>query len=296
MTRFERCARKFVFPSGNLAGLWKNAVGRGPAGDAFDFSTDRSGAGERVELEYLVSQLAPGPGYVVDIAASDGLSQSSTVGLFSSQGWEGLAVEMDPSKFSSLALSYSRMTGTALARMRITPMNIVSTLQAFEVGREFTVLSLDIDSYDLRVLESLLGGGYRPAIITMEINEKIPPGVFFTVEFDENHSWQGDHFYGCSLDAACEVVRPFGYSLHKLQYNNAFFVRSDLSNEGVADLAPELAFELGYKQAPNRSSFFRYNADVDFWLDLEPEDAVRAVTSFFNGYSGKFSIRPTRRT
>lgn len=289
MKSLKHSAKKFFAEWPRLASILGSALGRGP--HARDFFADKSGAGERVELEYLVSQVVPGPGYVVDIAASDGLSQSSTVGLFSAQGWKGLAIEMDPSKFSSLALSYSRMTGTSLARMRITPMNIVSTLQAFEVAPDFTVLNLDIDSYDLRVLESLLKGGFYPGIITMEINEKIPPGVFFTVEFDDEHYWQGDHFYGCSLDAACEIVQPFGYSLHKLQYNNAFFVRSDLSNEGVGDLAPDLAFELGYKKAVNRSSLFPYNSDVDHWLDLEPTDAVKAVTRFFNGYSGKFSIR-----
>lgn len=287
----ERGAKYFFAKYPGEASKLRKVLGPDPK--AFDFSTDQSGAGERAELEYLVSKLAPGPGYVVDIAASDGLAQSSTVGLFASQGWKGLAVEMDPSKFASLALSYSRMTGATLARTRITPMNVVSTLQAFEVGPDFTVLNLDIDSYDLRVLESLLIGDYRPAIISMEINEKIPPGVFFTVEFDEKHYWQGDHFYGCSLEAACEVVRPFGYFLHKLEYNNAFFVRTNLSNGLVADLAPELAFELGYKKATNRSSLFSYNADVDYWLDLEPKDAVRAVTSFFDGYSGKFSIRTT---
>ena len=287
--------REFLLPPyfAKLLTLLKQARGGHGSVDPFDFSIDRSGAGERVALESLVSQLALGPGYVVDIAASDGLSASSTVGLFSSHGWRGLAVEMDSSKFCSLARSYSRITGASLARTRITPVNIVPTLQAFEVPGDFTVLNLDIDSYDLRVLESLLQGGYRPAIIGMEINEKIPPGVFFTVEFDENHYWQGDHFYGCSIDAACEIVRPFGYFLHRLQYNNAFFVRSDLRTENVEDLAPHVAFESGYKNAINRAAMFPYNADVDNWLELEPSDAVREVSAFFGGYTGKFSIRAT---
>lgn len=284
----ECSVRKIFAEAPRTASKFRNVLGPDPR--AFDFSTDRSSAGERFELEYLVSEVAPGPGSVVDIAASDGLSQSSTVGFFSAQGWRGLAVEMDPMKFSQLALSYSRMNGASLARMRITPSNIVSTLQAFEIAQDFTVFNLDIDSYDLRVLESALRGGYRPGIISMEINEKIPSGVFFTVEFDENHYWQGDHFYGCSLDAAYEILRPFGYALHKLQYNNALFVRSDLSTEGVRDLAPDLAFDLGYKEALNRSVLFSYNADVDYWLDLEPSDAVKAITSFFTSYSGMFTI------
>lgn len=250
----EPLVRKIFAEAPRTASKFRDVLGPDPK--AFDFSTDRSSAGERFELEYLVSEVAPGPGSVVDIAASDGLSQSSTVGFFSAQGWRGLAVEMDPMKVSQLALSYSRMNGASLARMRITPPNIVSTLQAFEVAQDFTVLNLDIDSCDLRLLENALIAGYLPGIISMEINEKIPSGVFFTVEFDENHYWQGDHFYGCSLDAAYAIVRPFGYALHKLRYNNAFFVRFDLCTEGVRDLAPDLTFDLGYRQALGRSLLF----------------------------------------
>lgn len=284
----EPLVRKIFADAPRTASKFRDVLGPDPK--AFDFSTDRSSAGERFDLEYLVSEVAPGPGSVVDIAASDGLSQSSTVGFFSAQDWRGLAVEMDPMKVSQLALSYSRMNGASLARMRITPSNIVSTLQAFEVAQDFTVLNLDIDSCDLRLLENALIAGYLPGIISMEINEKIPSGVFFTVEFDENHYWQGDHFYGCSLDPAYAIVRPFGYALHKLRYNNAFFVRFDLCTEGVRDVAPDLACDLGYRQALGRSLLFSYNADVDYWLDLEPSDAVKAITSFFNAYSGIFTI------
>jgi len=288
--KLKRFLQDWVLPR-KLIELLRRASGS--LEDPGNFSIDRSNAGERQALESLVSRLVPGPGYVIDIAASDGLSQSCTAGLFSSLGWRGLAVEMDPIKFSSLASTYSLIAGASLARTRITPSNASAVLQAFEVPANFSVLNLDIDSYDLRVLEKLLVSKYRPAIITMEINEKIPPGVFFTVEFDENHFWKGDHFYGCSIDAACEVVRPFGYFLHRVEHNNAFFIRSDLATRDVDELPPGLAFERGYKNAPNRSAMFPYNSDVDHWLELEPGEAVEEIALFFQQYSGMFTLRAT---
>src|SRR6202043_16319 len=99
-----------------------------------------------------------------------------------------------------------------------------------EVPSDFTLLNLDIDSYDLHVIGELLKGDFRPKIISMEINEKIPPPLFFSVNFDDAHYWRGDHFYGCSLSAAASVVKPYGYKLESLQSNNAIFVRDDVAS------------------------------------------------------------------
>lgn len=55
-----------------------------------------SSAGERVILEEPLRDLNITNGFVVDIAASDGFTQSCTFGLFGTEGWAGLAVEMCP--------------------------------------------------------------------------------------------------------------------------------------------------------------------------------------------------------
>ena len=63
---------------------------------------DTSFCGERVAIERLTKDLEIENGFVLDIAASDGVSQSSTLGLFANQNWKGLAVEMDKKNFLSL--------------------------------------------------------------------------------------------------------------------------------------------------------------------------------------------------
>jgi len=227
----------------------------------------------------------------VDMAASDGYHQSSTLGLFASSGWSGFAVEMDPEKFYKLSYIYSEFRNAKLARNRVTPNNVVDLLKSFEVPNDFDVLNLDIDSYDLEIITSILDSKFRPKIISMEINEKIPPGIFFTVNFDENHYWQGDHFYGCSIDAASEVIKSFDYILWQVENNNAFFISKEVALENFKDETASAAYIKGYKKNANREEIFPWNADVDHWLELSTEEAIEEINQHFKKYNGKFTLR-----
>jgi hypothetical protein len=241
-------------------------------------------------LKYLVEHLKIDGGYIVDIAASDGVTQSCTLGFFSNCNWRGLAVEMDPDKFASLAFVYAQFENVKLARCKVTPKNIGALLQSNEVPGDFTLLNLDIDSYDLHVINELLRGDFRPMIISMEINEKIPPPLFFSVDFDDAHYWRGDHFYGCPLSAAATVVKPYGYKLESLQFNNAIFVREDVATAVIQDRAPEEAYNMGYRNHPARKTLFPYNSNVDCALSNTAEENLRFFSEFFKDYRGKFTL------
>ena len=257
-------------------------------------SDDYSFAGEFKELNELTNQLGLKTGYAVDIAASDGLNQSSTYGFFKKH-WAGLAIEMDPIKFSKLSYLYAEFENIRLARIRVTPQNISSLLIAYEIQKNFTLLNLDIDSYDLRVVEEILNCGFAPQIISMEINEKIPSGVFFTVEYDNDHYWQGDHFFGCSIDAAFMTLVKFNYVLYKLEWNNAIFISPELASQhNISSLEPAQAYNSGYKMRNNRKNIFPWNHDVENWLNLSPEHAASAITKYFAKYEGKFTCIATK--
>jgi hypothetical protein len=252
-------------------------------------TSDDSFAGEYKYLRKLTAALGLEHGLVLDIAASDGYSQSSTLGFFS-EGWAGLAIEMDPNKFSHLAFLYSEFPRVKLAKNRVTPNNIVHIFDAFEIPHSISILNLDIDSYDLAVLEAILKNNYRPKIISMEINEKIPPGIYFSVNYSEDHYWKGDHFYGCSLDAAAHLVKPFGYSLVSLEYNNAFFVLDNLAAGVLNDLNSAEAFALGYQNQSDRKSLFPWNDDVESWLFLSPGEALESIKQKYEAYDGLYTI------
>jgi hypothetical protein len=253
-------------------------------------SSDNSFAGELEYLKKITSELEISSGSVVDIAASNGVDQSSTLAFYRN-GFSGLAIEMNPEKFSALSYVYKDFPSVNLARAKVTPENIILILKSYNLAENITILNLDIDSYDLDVLSSLLKGGIFPKIISLEINEKIPPGVFFKVNFNENHYWRGDHFYGCSIDAAAEIIKKFGYILVAMEFNNAFFVSSEVGLNVFQDLSPADAFKRGYQYRLERKLLFPYNANVEHWLDAEPSDTMRMISEYFNPYNGLFTLR-----
>ena len=251
---------------------------------------DNSYAGEFEYLRALLKKLNITGGFLVDIAASDGVNQSCTLGFLSSGGWEGLAVEMDPEKFANLAFIFSQFADVKLARNKVTPENVEAVLVSNAVPRDFTLLNLDIDSYDLSVMEEILNAGFRPAVISMEVNEKIPPPVYFRVNFDDSHFWKGDDFYGCSLAAAASVMKPRGYKLESLQFNNAIFVREDLAAGIITDLSAEEAYDQGYRRQTDRKRLFPWNANVESALGSTAEENVRFFRELFKDYQGKFTL------
>jgi hypothetical protein len=255
------------------------------------FTHDSSAAGETAHLAELFDRFNIGGGTIVDVAAADGVYNSNTLPFLRNASWRGLAVELQGSLFSKLAFAYRDFKNTDLAKCRITPTTIVPLLRAHDILQDFELLSLDIDSYDLAVAHSVLSAGYRPKVLLMEINEKIPPPVFFAVHYRPDHSYNGDHFYGCSITAACEVIKAHGYLLESLQYNNAFFVRSDVADNRISDQDCVSAYHAGYAERPDRAARFPWNADMDDLLTMPANDIVDLVAARFQSYAPHFDLR-----
>jgi hypothetical protein len=257
---------------------------------------DPSFAGEAAEISALLARLGLTCGYAVDIAAADGVTQSCTLALFRDQGWSGLAVECDANKFAKLAYAYASFAQVELAKCKVSPDNIVALLQAHGAPRDLHFVNLDIDSYDLFVVKALLAGGFRPRLISMEVNEKLPPPLYFTVLYSPDHIWQEDHFFGCSAVAAAETVRPFGYILAGQHYNNVFFVEAGLAAKaGIEDRDVGVAYASGYRDAADRESLFPWNADVDAALTMMPNNALAFFEEHFRAYRGKYELRLSPR-
>lgn len=249
-------------------------------------------AAEATHLAALLHRLHLQDGFVVDIAAGDGVTQSSTLFLFRDPCWRGLAVEADTSRFGLLEFAYRQFPNARLSCAKVTPTNVADLLRAHDVPADFTVLNLDIDSYDLDVAEAILAA-YRPIVIDMEINEKVPPPVYFAVRYDPEHVWAEDHFYGCSLTAAAKLLSPRGYVLEGLEYNNAFFVRRDVALGQVRDIAVDEAYRCGYVERADRKVLFPWNRNVEGLLQLSPERVVQELRRRFQRYEGRYRLEVT---
>lgn len=253
-------------------------------------AADPSFASEGRHLRELLGRLGvERGGYAVDLAAGDGVTQSCTLPLFRDLGWSGLAVECDAARFALLSHVYRRFPRVALARRWVTPDNVAALLAESGVPEDFTVLNLDLDSFDLPVAAAVLAR-FRPLVVDMEVNEKIPPPIRFAVDSAE-FRWDEGHCYGCSLSAAHDVLSAAGYRLQALEYNNAFFVRGDAASAaGIAGLGAEEAYRRGYVERADRRTLFPWNRNMEDLLALAPGEAVAVLRRRFARQAGRFVL------
>jgi hypothetical protein len=257
---------------------------------ALSRKSDTSFAEEYPILKKLMEKESTADIQIVDIASSDGISQSPVYPFFKA-GAGGLALELDPIKFALLSFFYRDFLSVKLVRHKATPATTPNILLAAEIPMDFHILNVDIDSYDLDVLLGILSAGFKPKVITLEINEKIPPGIYFKVPFSEEFQWAEDHFYGCSLTAATDEVVPYGYALYSLEFNNAVFVREDLLNPNHDMITPSEAWFQGYFNRLDRTRFFSHNADVDHWGSMPLDLCELEIQKHFKSHLGEYVIR-----
>jgi hypothetical protein len=224
--------------------------------------------------------------YCVDIASQDGVGGSQTLGLFK-RGWAGLAVERDAEMFAVLSRLYRVFDNVSLARMSISPDNVCAMLRAAGCPTEFGFLSLDIDGYDHFVLDRLLAE-FRPTLACVEINENVPPPLAFTVLYSEDHVWRDDHFQGQSIAKCHELCVKHSYEIIDLHYNNLLIVPAEINPFPV--LTPREAYDIGYRNKPDRREKFFWNADMEPILTLDPEAAAAFLNDKFAEYQGRFTL------
>lgn len=224
--------------------------------------------------------------FCVDIGAGDGIVRSNTFFLFK-DGWSGLAVEYDGNEFQELAYVCRKFHKVNLAKCKVTPENINFLLKNNHAPKEFGFLTLDIDGYDYFILEQILNS-FRPSLLCIEINEKIPPPLKFTVKYDPDYVCSGDHFYGQSISQLHFLCSKHDYGIIELEYNNVFLIPKEISQYSF--LSPEEAYKKGYLNRPDRKKKFPQNAELEELLGLSPYEALNFLNNFFSKYQGKFIL------
>lgn len=240
--------------------------------------------------------------FCLDIGAGDGKSTSNTYDLLKSQKeYKGLLIESLPYLIDDAKKCYNGFDNVKILQVRIDPKNINYILENNNVPEENFLLSLDIDGLDYKVLESVLLH-FKPALICMEINEKIPPPIEFYLQYldDRDFVWDGSHFYGCSIQSSCSVCEKAGYIPIHLEWNNLFLVKKEYQNFFDSKTICELYAE-GYlnkigdifydgQGIRSRKEIFSHNLNVEEWLNIEPIKCIEKIKDYFKQYSGLFEI------
>lgn len=223
----------------------------------------------------------------VDIGAADGVNSSCTLNLAKDYGWSGVCFEYG--SLTKISYAYRKFNNINLCQVKVKPDNISSLLFSYNIEKNFGFLNLDIDSYDLPVMESILIAGYKPYIISMEINEKIPPPIEFFVYFNNKFKPTGNHFYGCSISSANKLLSKHGYFLNHLQGNNALFLNREFYKENIKSV--ENIYTVGYLNLADRKKLFWYNKDMEILEKLEKNEAIDFINNKFKQYSGQYFIK-----
>jgi hypothetical protein len=184
--------------------------------------------------------------WCVEFGAWDGVYLSNTFFLVE-QGWHAVYIEGDTERYRSLldtAKEHPKIVPihAFVARSSTDDLSLDSILGKTEIPGEFSLLSIDIDSHDCDVWESVKN--YRPKIVVIEINSSVPPGVVW------RHSEKTE---GNTFSATCNVASQKGYTL-VCHTGNLIFVRNDLVGRLGIDQRyidyPELLFQFGSVWVP----------------------------------------------
>lgn len=235
---------------------------------------------EQIIISDILSKLPSVEQFCVDVGASDGVTFSNSYPLFR-DGWRGLAIEPS-SKFVDLAYTLNDYSPqVSLLRAYATCENIVPILEAQNTPTNFGFLTLDIDSYDFYLTEAILKK-FRPRLICVEINERIPPPINFALKPGGSPTLLASGASICKFES---LLNAHSYAIVKLEYNNLFAVHiSDLINlqANHKQLSGREAWIKGYWERSDRSIRFPWNKTLDYLASCPLDEAITQLKALMS--------------
>jgi hypothetical protein len=160
--------------------------------------------------------------WCVEFGAWDGKYLSNTYELITNQNWKGILIEGNENKFPDLEKTYDNNERAILICKFVDfggKDSLDNILGQTEIPVDFDLLSVDIDSNDYHVWDSLKK--YSPKLVVIEFNQTIPSDVEFVQKKDIflNH--------GNSLLSLVKLGKLKGYELIATTKCNGFFIKKE---------------------------------------------------------------------
>lgn len=174
-------------------------------------------------FEKMLEVMGPGKNWCCEFGAFDGKHLSNTWNLIANHGWSGVLIEGNPTRFADLEKNYAGNPNVTAMNEFVHfegPNRLDELLRKTGCPPDFDVLSIDIDSNDWAVWESLKD--YRPRIVCIEFNPTISNDVYFVQDRDPNVR------AGNSLLALIELGKEKGYELVCAPSWDGIFVPKEL--------------------------------------------------------------------
>jgi hypothetical protein len=184
---------------------------------------------DTVIQEILNRLLITESGTFCEFGAWDGKHLSNTYLLLESFGWRGVYIEGDPDKFKDLVKLEEKYKDQLICVNKfvshIGDDTLDVILESTEIENDFDLLSIDIDSFDYQVWESLKN--YSPKIVIIEVNSGAGPDKKQIHTVNET----GDIVeQGSSYASTLELGNKKGYTCI-YHHGNMIFLRNDLFDD-----------------------------------------------------------------
>ena len=163
--------------------------------------------------------------WCVEFGAWDGKHLSNTFYRVENFGFNAIYIEGDPQKYEAL-LATAKSLPSIVPILQMVGSDDKSGLDHIlaqtEVPTKYALLSIDIDSWDLDIWVRHVA--YRPAVVVIEVNSNIPPGIL------QWNPGPGNFSQGSSFSATLQVGRSKDYTL-VAHTGNCIFVANEMIDE-----------------------------------------------------------------
>lgn len=211
-----------------------------------------SQSGEDGVIRRLFEIIEPTSHYVVDFGCSDGVKNSNSRHLITTQGWSGLLMDGSHTLVEAARRAYRDYPKAKVVEAWVYPGNVETLFEQNGVPKDLDLLSIDIDSNDYYVWKVI--HDFRPKVVIIEFNPAFPPPQKAVVQFHPLNYWEeGSNYYGASIQSLYELGKQKGYELvHCTSAGlNLFFVDQKYFRRlGIRDNSPSALYRAGLPGMP----------------------------------------------
>ena len=174
----------------------------------------------------------------VEIGVGDGL-ENNTHNLILND-WNGIWIDSNKKQINKLQNLINENNKLIISSSKITKKNINNEIKESlyklidktNIQKEnIDFFSIDIDSLDIFCVSNL--EIVQPRLICIEYNAKFPPPVKWKIEYEKDHKWKGDDYFGASLSTYNDFFEKNGYKLICCNAHtgaNAYFIKKEFIN------------------------------------------------------------------
>jgi hypothetical protein len=202
-----------------------------------------SPAGQDGVLEKIFQVIEPGPRFVVELGAGDGIAGSCSRNLIVNHGWRGLLIEPATETAEALAENYAEHDGVDTVQAGIYPGDIEILLERGAVPRDLDLLIVALESNDWYVWRAIRD--FRPKVVQIEYNAAFVPPQTMVIEYHPLNYGDGSIYFGASLQSLFNLGQSKGYELVYADRSGTtlyFVERRYFGRFGLADNRPGRLF------------------------------------------------------